>query len=542
MELSKDYLYNREKIVLLVCDFYETLEIPNSIFEIKDNLALFPVANIPLIEYILTNLYDQNFKNVIITGKNIDSIIKYIKSTKFLSYMNIRTLKCNGTSLGDIFREIDCFGYDIGDVAVMYANHFTNIPLAKLFKKHKKSKDTALTLFVHNRDTNDINTHVYVTKDNQIVFYEKLKEGTINADEIEHCAKKYKAVDVSTCFSAPTFAIVSKPVFTMFTENFDFATLGDLLIGIFASGIYGYKFNIISQGEIETIHKEKMQIASTYSEFVEGDSYSSVYTEALYTSSAPEQIYSREINTLLDYFHLNNDVIQMSASIFRLQKVPEFLQGKTNFCKKVQNSVVGPWSKIEGSLSNCVVWENCHVIDDVSNLIIFDNERVFDLTHLESELTQESNETKFKEDEKKNETFFDDFSAYLTSCITEKDLMNINLDDVFKQISLLRIVWNASKQEVIEAFAFFFIDCLDLNNLEETISKASIFFGILEEFVETYEDQDLLMECMHLNMHDLPSDQKTQIFFNYLYIFVESDIVDKSIAKKYNKMHKAGLF
>lgn len=542
MELSKDYLYNREKIILLICDFYETLEIPSSIFEIKDNLALFPVANIPLIEYILTNLYDQNFKNVIITGANIDSIIKYIKSTKFLAHMNIRTLKCNGTNLGDVFREIDCFGYDIGDVAVMYANHFTNIPLAKLFKKHKKSKDTALTLFVHNRDTNDLNTHIYVTKDNQVVFYEKTKENTISTEEIELCARKYKSVDVSTCFSAPTFAIVSKSVFTMFTDNFDFATLGDLLIGVFASGIYGYKFKMITQNEIEANYKDRMQISSTYSEYIEGDSYSSVYTETCYTSSEPEQIYSREINTLLDYFHLNNDVIQMSASIFRLQKVPEFLQGKTNFEKKVHNSVVGALSKIEGSLSNCVVWENCHVVDDVSNLIIFDNERIFDLTHLESDLAQDSSDTKTSQEEKKRETFFDDFSDYLSSCVTEKDLMNINLEDVFKQISLLRIVWNASKQEVIEAFAFFFIDFLDLNNLEDSISKASVFFGVLGEFIETYEDQDLLMECMHLNLHDLPFDVKTQIFFNYIFLFVESGIVDKSIAKKYNRMHKAGLF
>ena len=79
MDLTKEYLYNKEKIVLLVCNFYETSEIPTSIFGIKDNLALFPVANIPLIEYILTNLYDQNFRNVILTGKHFESVLNYIR-------------------------------------------------------------------------------------------------------------------------------------------------------------------------------------------------------------------------------------------------------------------------------------------------------------------------------------------------------------------------------------------------------------------------------------------------------------------------------
>lgn len=541
MELSKDYLYNREKIVLLVCDFYETLEIPSSIFEIKDNLALFPVANIPLIEFILTNLFDQNFKNIILTGRNIDTIIKYIRSTKFINIMNIRTLKSNGTNLGDVFREIDCFGYEMGDIAVMYANHFTNIPLAKLFKKHKRSKDATVSLFVHNRDTNSVNTHVYVTKENQIMFYEKVHNDEISSAEIELCAKKHKTVDVFTCYSAPTFAIISRPVFSIFTDNFDFANLGDLLIGILAADIYNYKFQIIPQSELEEAVKERLQIESEYLEISEGGSYSSLYSETLYTTSAPEKIYSREVNTLLDYFHLNNDVLQMSSSIFRLQQQPEYLKGNTKFAKKVQNSVVGALSQVEGSLFNCVVWENCHVVEDVCNSIIFDTDKMYDLSHLESDLIIESSDLRSQE-EKRSETFFDDFSDYLTSTVTQKSVVEIDLECVFKQISLLRIVWNASKQEVIEAFAFFFIDSLDLDFLEDTISKASMFFGILNEFIQTYEDQELLLECMHLNLHEFALDVKTQIFFNYTYLLADSKILDKTIIKKYSKMHKAGLF
>lgn len=528
MELSKDYLYNREKIVLLICDFYETLQIPNTFYEIKDNLALFPVANIPLIEYILANLIDQNFKNVIITGKNIESVIKHIKTTKFIKYMNIRVLKSNGSCLGDIFREIHSFEYEFWDLIVMYANHYTNIPLGKLIQKHRKATDTIMSILVHKIETNDIHTHVYVTKDNSICNYEKVQGNKLNSQEILSLVKDKKTLQIATCYSGPTVAVISNQVFSIFNENFDYENLGDFVSGMLSSGLYNYKFQLITQDQFER-GNQNVCAHSAY-----GDDKADV---------SQELYYSREIITLLDYFKINNDVLKMSSKVFRMPQAPDFVKGDVKKVHNIENSVIGEKSSVEGKLKNCIVWENCHIVDDFDDFIIITNGKMYNMFHLEMDaVIEEKEEMESEVQMEKKETFFDDFTDYLMSVSKILDPNDINPNGVFKQISLLRIVWNASKQEVIEAFAFFFIESLDIDNLENSISKACAFFPVLVEFIQMIEDQELLLECMHWNLHEVEFGLKTQIFFNYAFLMVEAGIIDKLVVKKYNKMYKNGQF
>lgn len=167
---------------------------------------------------------------------------------------------------------------------------------------------------------------------------------------------------------------------------------------------------------------------------------------------------------------------------------------------------------------------------------------MFNVFHLEFDAESGEGEADIPNEGRKKETFFDDFTEYLNSLTDRPDFKEINFEDVFKQISLLRIVWNASKQEVIEAFAFFFIEALDFDDLQGSISKGYEFFGILVEFVQTVNDKELLMECLHWNLHDVEFGLKTQIFFNYAFLLVEAGIIDKRIVKQFNKMYKSGTF
>lgn len=341
MNLSKDYLYNREKIVLLVCDFYETSQIPQTMFEIKDNLALFPVANIPLVEYILTNLMDQQLKNVIIAGRKIESIIEYIKTTKFFKIMNIRVLKSNGKSLGDIFREIHDCEYEFTDLIIMYANHYTNIPLSRLVKRHRRAKDTMMTIFTHKIDSNDVHTHIYATKNGQICYYEKACGGRISSEDMMASLRKHKSFYVYSCYSGPTMAIISNPIFSIFTDNFDYETLGDFISGVIASGIYNYKFQMVTQEDIEKPYINNPQASLESGEYYEGDPISAHHSDIRGVDGNPECHYSREIITLLDYFKINDDVLKMSSSVFRMPQTPNYVKGQVKKLHNIENSVIG---------------------------------------------------------------------------------------------------------------------------------------------------------------------------------------------------------
>lgn len=547
MELTKEYLYNRDKIVLLVCDFYETSQIPPSIFDIKDNLALFPIVNVPLIDYILNNLLDQHFKNVIISGRQIDSVISYLETTKYKETMNIRCFRCEGNSLGDIFRSIDDNGFEFKELIVMYANHYTNISLGKLLKKHKKSKNTIMTLFVHETQSNDTSTHLYALQNGIVLYYEKTNNNKVSVSDIIGISKNNKHIEVCTLYSGPTMAVVSGSIFPLFTENFDFTNLGDFMIGILAAGIYNYKMYLLTEDELAKINGDR-GVATEYStQYYSIDpSYSgAIYTETVYCSEEPENYYSFEINTLFDYYKMNSDVAKKTFSIFKLQKQPDFIKGNIKHEKEISNSFVGESSSIEGNLKNCIVWENCHVCGDYEGYILCNNGKTYNFCYLESFTPLSAGEEdEFNPENIKNETFFNDFNSYLNSCIYSPKFSNLDLNDVFQQISLLRIVWNASKTEVVEAFSYFFIDSIDFSYLEDSISKCSIFFGILAEFIKTKDDQEFLMSVIydHLIEHELTDGVRAQIFFSFAYLFVENSIIDKSVVKKYNKMHKVGKF
>ncbi|ELA42738.1 uncharacterized protein VICG_00053 [Vittaforma corneae ATCC 50505] len=542
MDLSKDYLYNREKIVLLICDFYETSQIPISMLEIKDNIALFPVANIPLIEYILTNLMDQQLKNVVVAGNRIESIIDHIKTTKFFKYMNIRALKSNGNCLGDIFREIHNYEYEFLDLVIMYANHYTNVPLDKLIARHRNSKNTIMTVFTHKIDTNDIYTHIYATKDGVICYYQKVSGIKANSEDMLKILKENQSLYIHTCYSSPTIAIISNPIFSIFTDNFDYANLGDFIVGMIASGIYNYKFQMVTQDDLKKQHAANHHEPVGSGRHYKENSCMEGCLGGEGSNEDPECYYSKEIITLFDYFRINDDVLKMSSSVFRLPQTPNYVKGHVKKLHRIENSVIGEKSSVEGSLRNCIVWENCHIVNDLDDFIIITNGRMFNVFHLECEARIDSPETNSQEQFHKKETFFDDFNDYLNSLIDSSDLDELKFDDVFKQISLLRIIWNASRQEVIEAFAFFFIESIDFEDLENSVSKASWFFGILPEFVQTMDDQELLMECIHWNLHEVEFGLKTQIFFNYAFLLVEAGIIEKAVVKQFNKMHKSGTF
>lgn len=530
MNLNKEYFYNADKVVLLMCDYYETNQIPREMYSIKDNLALFPIANVPLIDLILTNLSDQGFTNVILAGSKIDSLLKYLKKTNFFNILNMRVFRSEGGSLGDVFRELDHLDFGFTDFLIMYANTYTNIPFDRLIRKHRKAKDNLLTFYTYYNDSNDTNAHLYASVDNKVIYYDKIVDGAVDAPEIFTALYKHKSVDVDLSCSSPTIAVVSNHAFHLFSENFDCHTLGDLTASILATGLYGYGFQLVRDGDIGT---KKRSHSAVYSEIVPGSIF--------IADSAEESFYSREIITLLDYYKLNRDFAD-DPSIISHPFELNLVKGAINESHAISNSFVGECSFVNANISDCIVWDNCCVQEDYDGYIVFSNGAQVKVQHLESDgrsLSSPSPAEKGAGGQK--ETFFDSINNLLHARVATAKLYDNDMSDVCKQVSLLRIIWNASRQELIEAFAFFFVDMLDTNHLEDSLSKASLFFGVLASSISDRSDEELLMACIYDHLSELDRDLKVQILFNYGFLFVQEGIIDKYVVRKYNKMYKAGI-
>lgn len=536
MDLNREYSYNAERAILLMCDYYETEHISQDMYNIKDNIALFPVANVPLIDLILCNLLSQNFYNVIIAGKQIDNLLEHLAKTQYLDIMNISVFRSTGDSLGDLFRELDFLRFEFRDLIVMYANAYTNINLSLLLKRHKEAKTNILTLYTYENKSNDNNTHVYGTVGQDVVFYQKVANEQIESADLFSALPKRKSILVDTTSSGPTIAVVSSQVFAIFAENFDYRTLGDLMVGVLASKLYDSCFQVVKDDDLLS---KRHHPAGGYSE--SDLFFSEKHGERAYGSP----FYSREIITLLDYYNFNKDVAENQSVIIKAPIDIQIIKGMINTGIVISNSFVGDCCSIDGNIQNCIIWDNCKITGDHSGRIVFSDNIMFDVCHLEldsynsnsSEMQEESSD----EEENENQSFFSNVNSLLHEHVTTARFYDNDMVDVYKQVSLLRIVWNASQVEVIEAFGFFFVDMLDLDNLEDSLSKASVFFGIIANYITDKQDEECLMETIYNNVYEMDPELKVQILFNYGFLFVQDKIIDKSVVKKYNKMYKAGI-
>lgn len=558
MKLTRDFLYTAKKPILLVCDYYETPHIPSEMLEVKDNIALFPIANIAIIEIILGNLQKQKLKNVIIAGTRIDNVVEHVMKTDFVKTMNIRVFKSKGTSVGDLFRELYANEFEFPNMLVMYANSFTNISLKELYKKHIRRERSLLTLFLHKKDSNDSKTCVYGTVGNRLIFYEESTGEKIDFSPVINKVHKEMSVCIDTSLASPRVMYVSKEIFSVFHSNFDYQTFGDLIIGTLAMGLWDDVFYLYKEKDFweeQETAEDKFNICfydvllfvQPKDKFVYLNTENNACSDINLQKKAKNKrmkgntlFYGKEITTLLDYYNFNMyvwtnpEIVNFNSEILKIK-------GMTgNNTVEICGSFVGEKALVEANIENCIVWDNCRVREETKHNICVTEKHFFDINYLETVNFIETTENSNSEDVKKSDTFFDDLKDYLLELITTAKLYNFGQAAIHKQISLLRILRNASNEEVVEAFAYFLIDIIDLNTLQESLSQASKIFYVLLYYIIQKSDQQLLLDVMLdcLSVH--PHDIKVQIFFNYGYLFVQYKIIDKAVLKKYTNCYKAG--
>jgi translation initiation factor eIF-2B subunit epsilon len=519
----RNFIRNNDNIVLLVCDYYQTKQIPYEMTLKKDNLALFPVANIPMIDFILKSLINRSLTNIILCGEFIDKIIEHVS----LFYTKkINWISWSGeSSLGDVIRYFNDINYDLKDMLVMYANHYTNFDLNNLFETHRKNNNL-VTFFLHENISNSKIKNFYGTKDNQIVFYERSVNDKFNQKHVQETVEKYKTVEFNFKGSSPNLAVISPKVFQMFTDNFDFNSLADFLESLLAFNPFNLK--------IGYLENEKILLPSLKS------------------------VYSREILTLYDYYRFNEDNIKYEIEdISQLTQNSDLLKSDNNYFFdlpegfSIENTVLGYNNKlgdeycikdssvgnrciISGNVRRCIIWDDVNVTEDLEEIIVFSNGHKINVHYLEVEMEIEE-----VEEEKGN--FFDDIVTYLNECdeILESDN---NLESIIRQVNLIRIVWNASDLDFIEAFAIFLIEYINENDMESSTINASAYFPLLSGSINCIEDQEELLSIMYNLMIENDIEYRKQVLFRYGYLFIEDGIICKNVLKKYNKMIKKGTF
>ncbi|KAH9411475.1 hypothetical protein HK407_05g08500 [Ordospora pajunii] len=541
----KKYIRENREIVLLIYDFYETRHIPTKMTNLKKNLSLFPVANVPLLEYILSSLYDQQFFNVILAGSGCEEVISHAIKIDVSGKMNIATLDCDGKSLGDLMRHIDENGLDFDDLLVIYANHYTNYPLRSILERHRKGKDVIMTLFLHPSESNSNVSHLYGFNGEEVVFYSKCVNDVYDGRKVVNAVLDNGAIEFTAGLSSPTIAVVSSKIFPLFTENFDFGTLGDLVKGVLAFNAYSFKVMCCVQGQTDVMEEE-----------ISGMSI-----------GKNGGFYSKEIVTLYDYFKFNEDVREGKAVDLRkfrwrgTDRFQSFVQVQSNFfvdepsepdielyepisntvvgCDLkfamnhfIRDSVVGHGCFIGGNVNRCIVWDDVCIENDFMDHIMYSEGQTFHCSHLEEDEGEEDYCSK------ERTSFFDDVLAYMMEVAHRDDVEEIGIEDVVKQITLLRIVWNASEVDLIEAFSMFLVEVVEEEDVDGSTIKGSMFFPVIEEHMYEIEMQEMLMSLVLQGLSEYPKGVRRNVVNRYGYLLFGDGIISRSVLKKYSTLVK----
>jgi len=586
MKITKQYVHNSENVVIIVCDHYSTSQIPQNMCNISGNLALFPVANTSIIDLILLNLLEQQFHNIILAGTKLTPIITHIQDSSIYSQMNIGWLEYSGESIGDLFRTIDDLRFEFNNLILIFGNHYTNLPFNNLLKKHNKHKkeDKILaTFYVHEHHSNSINKHIYVTENNQLLKYILTASKSLDLADFTSLCKSAQNVMTYVSYSSPSIAIFSNQIFSIFTENFDYHSLGDFITGTLSSDALDFKIKLFTEHDFSL--RKKGIICST--EVNEYHKNGVCYYEEIHRCNIKEngKIYNREITTLLDYYNFNKDVGINPLTV----KLPGGTIAANNVLKMwmgMNESFIGKSCEILGKIQNTIVWDHCSVPDDCENVIIYSDGLMIDINHLESSMSCEKEDYK---EEKRSTTFFEDIYELLHSRMQEVrrkehrsenrngndrngsdrggndrehsradhnehsraisddsqqchslQYDKIDLQDVYKQICLLRIIHHASEAEVIEAFASYFVEMTDANNLEDSFSKITVYFGVLKLFINDGEGEIRLMDAILEGLCEYECDLKAQILFNFGFLLVQENVISKKTVKEYTRRYKLG--
>ena len=124
------------------------------------------------------------------------------------------------------------------------------------------------------------------------------------------------------------------------------------------------------------------------------------------------------------------------------------------------------------------------------------------------------------------------------SMYEKMDECEIDIDEIFRQVNLLRISWNASNLDLVEAFGMFLCETYNPDDFDSSIIKTACFFPIIHGLTDDTNAQDLLLTSLNAHLKEDNSVRKKEFVIRYGFIFLEDGLITRSVIKKYRHLMK----
>ena len=348
---------------------------------------MFPVANVPIIHYVieflLTNKVTEIFIAVCTHRGQIDT---FLKSQNYKG-VKINVVQLDGAeSFGDALREINQLQTIKNDFILVRGDIITNANIEGALKQHYRAKtedkDRRLLLtklFIQIPFSNYIRHPqqevILILEDTtkEILKYESFESGVrklkINEDYIslKQSQKKYQ---IRYDLVDAEISICSKDVLNTFTDNFDYASLYDEFI------------NQIQASEITDDRILSYEIDGYYARIFDPRTYGAVTQDILSRCLHPLVVDSKLLFPKNNYqFHSFNKYfdsevqIAISTSVSNNCQVGKQTKISTN--SSIEKSTIGRRCLIGKNVTirNSYIWNNVEIQDncEIENSIICDN-------------------------------------------------------------------------------------------------------------------------------------------------------------------------
>lgn len=280
------------------------------------------------------------------------------------------------------------------------------------------------------------------------------KKGNIKQD-VRDLIEKHGDVEIVSDLSKSRVFDVSSEIFPLFTENFDFHNLQDLIIGLQLFNAYGYKIDALLSDNIQTKSifetKKKINISTisvnnvlfTAQVISQGSETDLGYIK--YTGSETSKniitsdiAYGKSINTLQDYFEINTDFRTRRFSPFSFENYIDYKEKQYkcmdgNYIKEyvkidcymdksilgkseinantiIKSSNVCNGCVVKTDIQYCIIWDDVNVSKNLNGCLVISNDEngIICLNRIE-----ETDQSEDEVEEECEDTCFTDIGNYL---------------------------------------------------------------------------------------------------------------------------------
>ncbi|KAJ4457216.1 putative Translation initiation factor eIF-2B subunit epsilon [Paratrimastix pyriformis] len=247
-KMSKE---KRKLQALVICDTFTEHFDPISL-EIPE--ILFPIANIPLLEYTLEFLSTSEVQDVILaTNFHSQALEDYLRTSRWHSAkqkIHVRVVKCGKANFGDTMRFIDEHHVVSGDFVLCVGGVVSNMNLDEVIRLHgarlEADPNSVCTLVFKEMGRalparpRDADLFVgYEALEQQLLLYQCSTRGTAAAREpvtmgAEHVTHK-RPMTIRSDLVFSQIAVCSTDAPGLFTSNYDYQTFQDFVEGALES-------------------------------------------------------------------------------------------------------------------------------------------------------------------------------------------------------------------------------------------------------------------------------------------------------------------